>query len=1398
MNGSLLLRSVMVFLWLGGMVEEASSAAAWRIGFGKVDITPVQSVRLSGYASRNESNVGVADPLFARAMVLSPADSSPESNSVLLISIDSIGTTNSLTLQITDWLRTEYQIPRSQVAISSTHSHAAPHLEGGLQNLFTRPSDDAQTKATQEYSQVVVDKIREVVKLAMANRQVGKLSIGEDKATFAVNRRLLKEGKWSGFGVQPDGQVDHRVRAMRASAPDGKLLGCFFVYACHCTTLGGDFNQVSGDWAGLAAGQLEKLHPESVFIPVIGCGADQNPNPRNQYEQHAMEMVDSVSRAIQKSNAQFIDDFPITKFGYVGLAPEQPTDEYLAKMSESSKPNEQRWSAEMKRIRKEMGRLPESYPMPIHTWQFGDQLTCVFLGGEVVVDYQFRIEKELPTKQTWVVAYTDDVFAYVASEKMRSENGYEVDFSMIYYLQPGRWQSGTQSLITQRVVEIFRNQLSELPPLSSFKALETIRVPEGFRVDIVADESMVQDPINVAFGPDGRVWVVEMNDYPLGAVGGGRVKILTDTDGDSKLDAFTVFVEGLAYPTGVYPWRDGAIVISAPDVFFAADRNDDGMADFRETLLTGFSEANPQHRANGFEIGLDGWLHMGTGTGTKKIKSQRNGKEYEVSNRDIAWNPETGEIRPTSGETQFVRSRDAFGNWFGNSNSEPMFQYAIESRYSQNSLLGNEAKNHLLKPSVAPPVFPRSLSLDRFNDLHTLNRYTSACSSIVSRVPGINIDGEVVGFIAEPVHNLVARIQILDDGSTLSAVRHPEDGQYDFFTSTDSTSRPVRVVNAPDGSIWIVDMVRQVIEHPEWIPTSWQQRIDLRAGSKLGRIYRVYRDNFKPTRLAVIGKDANAIVSALSSNNGAIRDLALSRILTYDDETIALSIRQLAYEHSDAAVRVSALGCLSSREWLTTEDLNHTLQDRDARLVRFGLELCESVKLNDALQDRLEKLPSLELGRQVDLQWILTTNLLSGLDVRSGLKTLAYRSKGDAWIGKSLSLVRHPERVRLVLEAVLDAWTDADLPGTRLGSSELDRILTPLWKQLSTSERIAFMRERFDSDHSIPSEKRTFANLVCLSLASRSREPIKDEPNIREFASRARERMMDPSSSEQERVTLASLIGGGCYDSQTELSDAEQLLRNDGPTQLKNTVLVALRSIDSEQIPSLVLSNWSRFNTTLRNSACNMLLTRPHWARELVYHLEKEQVAAADLEPALVQHLTSQRDRSLRSRCIALFGKSTPRDEVVAKFLAEMPTPTLAAEGTILYSANCKACHDSVDNRPAIGPPLQNLNHWTMEQWVTAIMHPNRNVDAKYQQAIVLLNSDATLPAIILEETSSSIKLALADGSIRELAAETIAEIKKTSQSLMPEGFENKLSPSQLATLIGFLRQRAPEMETYK
>ncbi len=1379
---------VLSWILLAGYSESLADSNL-RIGFGKVDITPSESVRLSGYASRKESSAGVADLLHARAMVVSSSDSDDAvGETIILVSFDGIGTTAAITNEIAGWLLSQYQIPRRCVAISSTHSHASPHLQTGLSNLYTEPSTESQTAATVAYTRQVVEGIKKAVQAAMSARRSGSLLIGEDKATFAVNRRLLKNGTWSGFGVQADGQIDHRVRVMRAESSNGELMGCFYLYACHCTTLGGDFNQVSGDWAGLSACRLESLFPGTVCLPIIGCGADQNPNPRGTYElaqQHAMEMVDSVDRVLKMKELEKIEDLPIARFGYAGLAPEQPSDDQLKKMSQSSKPNERRWAAEMERIRREMGRLPETYPMPIHTWQFGDLLTCVFLGGEVVVDYQFRLEKELPTKQTWVAAYTDDVFAYVASEKMRAENGYEVDFSMIYYLQPGRWQSGTQSLIIQRTAEILRNQSTESEPLSAAESLKSIRVPEGFRVELVASEPLVQDPINVAFDPDGSVWVVEMCDYPQGVEGGGRVKRLRDTSGDGVLNESTVFLDGLRYPTSVHPWRDGVVVIAAPEVVFAADRDGDGKAEFRETWLTGLAEANPQHRAAGFEIGLDGRLHFGVGSETKIVHSAKNGQSYNVKHRDAVWNPDTGEIEATTGETQFVRSRDTFGQWFGNSNSQPMFHYVIEDRYLQGDSVFGGPRRPLLDPPVAPPVYPRSMTIDRFNDLHTLNRYTSACSSIVARVPGVVSNNETIAFVCEPVHNLVARLRMKQDGSTFSAERHPDDKEFDFFTSTDPMSRPVRVVNAPDGTIWIVDMVRKVIEHPQWIPMSWQQKIDLREGANLGRIYRVYRNDFVPTKLPKIAAQKVEIVKAMQSDNGALRDLALLRLMEDRDDSVQEDIRKLSREHLDPAVRASALGSLAARKWLNSEDLVIAFQDSDGRLVRYALEICEPFLEDKQLRRAFFDLPRRELGACVDLQWILTATGIGDADSFTGWETIIRRSKGNLWIGKALSLIREPKLIRRIIPLVTDEWPRFVDGESSIDFSELVKLVTPLWQRLSNDERADIVRTKLVSKEGIDFEP---SHLLYLALLSRTSKPFRGDEGFGKIVQHARERMMNVDASLQERETLIGLIGTGCFDEKTELSDAAKLLQSDQPASIKRSVLDALVNVRADQVAPVVIDNWNHLSSSLKSFACSILMTRTVSGRDLVGFLERIHIQSSDLEPAVVQRLISQSDRGLRARCIALFGTPTPRDQVVARYVAEIPSPTLDASGQELYRANCAACHEAKQNQPALGPPLDNLRHWTIEQWVTAVMHPNRNVEAKYAQSIVVTDSDATAQGLVIEKTAQTLRLAQADGAIREIPIAEIVDIKSTSLSLMPEGFEARLTPSQLAYVIAYCR----------
>ena len=173
---------------------------------------------------------------------------------------------------------------REQLVVSSSHSHTAPWLPGFAPFLAGEPVPAEHQQRMQQYRKELTDKMVQAACQALQNRQPARLSWRRARVTLAANRRVLKDGTWTGFGVQPDGPVDERLPVLVASGADGKPLAILANYACHCTTLGGDFNQICGDWSGFAQENIEQDFPGAVALITIGCGADANPEPRGKLE----------------------------------------------------------------------------------------------------------------------------------------------------------------------------------------------------------------------------------------------------------------------------------------------------------------------------------------------------------------------------------------------------------------------------------------------------------------------------------------------------------------------------------------------------------------------------------------------------------------------------------------------------------------------------------------------------------------------------------------------------------------------------------------------------------------------------------------------------------------------------------------------------------------------------------------------------------------------------------------------------------------------------------------------------------------------------------------------------------------------------------------------------------
>ena len=418
------------------------------VGVAKVDVTPKVPVLLAGYGGRTTEHQGVDTPLWARALVIG------DEKRVAIVALDNCGVPQAVTDSLAKRLA-KHGISSDRLVVAATHTHNAPTLVGYAPVVWAGRTTPDQDQRVAEYTEFVIDKMEEAVLAALEKRKQMQLEWGQGRATFGGNRRVIRDGKWAGFGFQRNAPVDHSMPVLAARDRSGKVRAVWANYACHCTTVGSR-NRIGGDWAGFANEWLEKEFGGAVSLMTIGCGADVGPQPSGSLqtaEEHGRSIATEVKRLLMNETIS-LGGVPsvVSRRMQLPLAKPKPREHWQAQLK-SGGFDHQLAKAMLAKLDVQ-GSIPKEVSYPLSVWRFGDDLAMVFLAGEVVVDYAVRLKRELDWSRLWINAWANDMPGYIPSQRVLAEGGYEADFSQVYYEQPGRYDPGVEDKLIQAVHEL--------------------------------------------------------------------------------------------------------------------------------------------------------------------------------------------------------------------------------------------------------------------------------------------------------------------------------------------------------------------------------------------------------------------------------------------------------------------------------------------------------------------------------------------------------------------------------------------------------------------------------------------------------------------------------------------------------------------------------------------------------------------------------------------------------------------------------------------------------------------------------------------------------------------------------------------------------------------------------
>jgi putative membrane-bound dehydrogenase-like protein len=1318
------------------LADAGLAATGLSAGVARVDITPEEPTRLTGYASRKSEAEGVAQRIWAKAVALADGDGAR----AVLITVDNCGVCSPIVNELAARLAKKASLARERLAVASSHTHSAPMTRGFAPNIFAADIPADQQQRLDKYSDRLIDQLEGVALAALADLRPAQIEWNEGRVCFAKNRRT------------DGGPVDHALPVLCVRGPDGNVRAVVANYACHCTTLGGDFNKVHGDWAGCAQEEIERVLPGAVALITIGCGADANPFPRGSVElaqQHGTELAREVAGSLH-NRMRPLTTAPRCQLRAFELPMVPPASRAEWEQRSTGDGIIGHLARKKLRLLDSGAALPTALPYTAQTWTFGNDLAMVFLAGEVVVDYSRWLKENYDSERLWISAYANDVPCYIPSKRILAEGGYEAESSLWYYDRASRLAPEAEDKIHDELTAILPAafkadtvKLERPSPRSPDDSLAAIRVAGGLQVELVAAEPLVLDPIAIDWDARGRLWVLEMGDYPKGIDGnwkpGGLIKCLEDRNVDGKPDHAVTFLENLQFPTGIMCWADGIFVCAAPDILFARDRDGDGRADQIEKRFSGFPTKNYNARVNSLTLGLDHWIYGAGGLLGGVIEPGK----VDISGRDFRFHPVTGVFEPASGLTQQGRVRDDWGNWFGCDNSNLLWHYPFAEEYARRN-------PHVAPPSplVAVPagpdpnrLFPTSRTLERFNDFDMANRTTSACGLAIYRDDWLGADFYGNAFTCEAVHNLVRRHVLEADSATFRGHRPADEQLREFLSTRDNWTRFVQARTGPDGALWLVDMYRFVIEHPTWITEERQKTLDLRAGADRGRIFRL-RVPGKELRAVrdLTRLDTSALAAAIDSRNGTERDRVHAQLLQRGQADKARpALARLAREADWPATRAHALCVLDGLGALTADDVRGALDDPHPDVRRQAIRLSEKFGLP---LDRLATDSAVAVRFQAALA-TKNTALLA---------RLAVDDFGDKWMRAAIlsSAIDRAAEIFPPLLAAPDSAARTELiTGLVASSREPQKFLPQL----------------------LPANGQPLASWQSATLAQLLGRKSIETNEVAGVLERARAQAVGGDAA---ALRLAAAAG----------AEIEWLLSFFGGP-LEEPALDEIAKRDEARIAKLLLAGWSERTPLTRTRLMRALIAREAWHPALLEAVKSRKVMPAEVPLADQQQLVKN---DSEARGLFPAGPSEAIEKRLATFASAEHTGRASA-GRGVFERVCASCHRMDGIGHDVGPDVAPYRGKPAADLLISILAPNAVIEPRFVGYEIRTRDGRLRAGIVRDETASSLTLVQPGGTRDVILRADIERVSAIPVSLMPEGLEQAISPQEMADLWAWFRK---------